>query len=65
MLANIAKGVQQQKMTYLILMTSEALLYQRQPGKQYIEPEINLVIEFKEIKIKVSREQLQQVVSMG
>ena len=29
------------ELNYLILMSSKAKLFQRQAGKQYIEPEIN------------------------
>lgn len=41
-------------MNYVILMSSEAELYQREAGKQYTEPEINLIINFEELKVKIS-----------
>lgn len=46
MLLGIARTGQplNSKVNYLILMSSNALLYQRDAGKQYVEPEINLFI---------------------
>ena len=53
------------KMNYLILMSSKAMLYQREAGKQFIEPEINLKIGFEELKIEITNGQLQQLVTMS
>lgn len=41
------------------------MLYLRQAGKQFLDPEINLLLDFDELKVKISNEQLQQIVSLG
>ena len=48
MLESIARKDKTHKlqMNYLILMSSKAMLYQREAGKQFVEPEINLKIGF-------------------
>lgn len=67
MLLAIARKNQPQNnyTNYLILMSFNAMLYQRDAGKQYIEPEINLFIDFDSLAIKVSNKQLQQIITLS
>lgn len=64
---SIARKDNQQrlKMNYLILMSSNAMLYQREAGKQFEEPEINLQIGFEQLKIEITNQQLQQIVNLS
>ncbi len=50
---------------YLILMSSQAYLLQREPGKQFIEPEIRLEIDLKTLKIELTNIQLQQIITLA
>lgn len=50
---------------YLILMTSKAYLLQRQPGKQFSFPEIDLQIALNDMKIEITNLQLQQIIGVA
>ena len=50
---------------YVILMSSQAQLLQRQPGKQFIQPEINLGIQLDNLKIEITNTQLQQIIILA
>lgn len=61
MVRSIAKknDLVENKIKYLLLMSSNAMLYLRDSGKQFEEPEINLRIEFDELRLKITNSQLQ------
>jgi hypothetical protein len=66
MLASIAKkNSKNVPMNYIILMTSNMKLLQREPGKQSIAPEIDLYIDFNDLKIEITNKQLQQIITLG
>ena len=50
---------------YIILMTSQAKLKQRDPGKQFSEPEIDLGINLETLHLEITNNQLQQIISIG
>ena len=51
--------------TYVILMSSQARLLQRSAGRQFIEPEINLEIDLSDLKIEITNNQLQQIITLA
>lgn len=46
-------------------MTSQAKLLQRDPGKQFSEPEIDLSINLETLKLEITNNQLQQIITLG
>jgi hypothetical protein len=46
-------------------MSSQAQLLQREPGKQFFEPEISLKIDLKTLRIEITNIQLQQIISLA
>lgn len=46
-------------------MTSQAQLKQRDAGKQFDEPEIDLTINLQTLKLEITNNQLQQIVTLG
>lgn len=50
---------------YVILMSSQAKLLQREAGRQFVEPEIDLQIDLRTLKLEITNTQLQQIITMG
>jgi hypothetical protein len=50
---------------YLILMTSQAQLLQREPGKQWTQAEIDLQVALEDISMQITNSQLQQIVGLA
>lgn len=46
-------------------MSSQAKLQQRDPGKQFVEPEIDLSISLDTLKLEITNNQLQQIITLG
>ena len=61
---SIAKrGQKKFEHNYIILMTSQAKLLQRDPGKQFAEPEIDLGINLETLKLEITNNQLHQIIT--
>ena len=50
---------------YIILMTSMAKLLQRDPGKQFSQPELDLGVNLESLKVEITNNQLQQIITLG
>ena len=50
---------------YIILMTSQAKLQQRDPGKQFTQPEIDLGINLETLHLEITNNQLQQIINIA
>ena len=50
---------------YVILMSSQAQLLQREAGKQFVEPEIDLQIDLRTLRLEVTNTQLQQIITLA
>jgi hypothetical protein len=50
---------------YLILMTCQAQLLQREPGKQFALAEIDLQVALEDIAIEISNSQLRQIIGLA
>lgn len=50
---------------YVILLNSQATLLQREAGKQFAEPEVDLQIDLRTLRLEVSNSQLQQVITLA
>lgn len=50
---------------YVILMSSQAQLLQREAGKQFIEPEIDLQVDLKTLRLEITNTQLQQIITLA
>lgn len=50
---------------YVILMSSQAQLLQREAGKQFKEPEIDLQIGLKTLRLEITNTQLQQIITLA
>jgi hypothetical protein len=59
------RGQQKLAHNYIILMTSTARLKQRDPGRQFKEPEIDLGINLETLKLEMSNNQLQQIITLA
>jgi hypothetical protein len=46
-------------------MSSQAKLHQRDPGKQFLEPEIDLSINLDTLKLEITNNQLQQIINLA
>lgn len=46
-------------------MSSQAKLLQRESGKQFVEPEIDLSINLETLRLEITNSQLQQIITLG